>query len=144
MVKKLTPKLNYATSFDISFNNRAEQEGIYDGVAYPDERVLTSSAFDYVDSNDTVWTICFMEDDALGNITIYTYLNGVKYVINNKIGTINYTTGRVTITNLKTSSYVNNISIFLTTLNRDIIASKNMILLIDPNDVSINVTETIK
>jgi hypothetical protein len=144
LVKKLTPKLNYATSFDISFNNRAEQEGIYDGVAYPDERVLTSSAFDYVDSNDTVWTICFMEDDALGNITIYTYLNGVKYVINNKIGTINYTTGRVTITNLKTSSYVNNISIFLTTLNRDIIASKNMILLIDPNDVSINVTETIK
>jgi hypothetical protein len=144
LVKKLTPKLNYATSFDISFNNRAEQEGLYDGVAYPDERVLTSSAFDYVDSNDTVWTICFMEDDALGNIIIYTYLNGVKYVINNKIGTINYTTGRVTITNLKTSSYVNNISIFLTTLNRDIIASKNMILLIDPNDVSINVTETIK
>jgi hypothetical protein len=144
LIKKIAPKLNYATSFDISFNNRAEQEGIYDGVAYPDERVLTSSSFNYIDNDNVVWSICFMEDDSLGNIIIYSYINNKKYIINHNIGTIDYLTGRVIITNLKVSEYVNNISLYLTTLNRDIISSKNMILIIDPNDVIINVLETVK
>jgi hypothetical protein len=68
LVKRLSPVLNYATSFDIQFNNRAEQEGVYNGVAYPDERVLSSSSFTYVDSNDILWPLSFLEDDALGNV----------------------------------------------------------------------------
>lgn len=144
LIKKVTPRLNFATSFDIQFNNRPEQEGIYDGVAYPDERVLSSSAFTYVDSNNNIWPISFMEDDALGNIIVFTYLNGKKYIINNSIGSIDYVTGRVIISNLKVSDYVNNISLFLSTLNKDIIASKNMVLIIDPNDVTVNVIETVK
>lgn len=145
LVKKITPKLNYATSYDIQFNNVAEQEGIYDGVAYPDERVFTSSDFSYVDSEDVVWPICFLEDDALGNIVVYTYLNtGVKYVINGKVGSIDYSNGRVVLTNFKTSSYTNHISLRLTILNKDLIASKNMILSIDPEDVTVNVIETLK
>jgi hypothetical protein len=71
-------------------------------------------------------------------------VNGSKYIINSNIGTIDYVTGRVIITNLKTSEYVNNISLYLSTLNKDIIASKNMILIIDPNDVTVNVIETVK
>lgn len=144
LTKKITPKLNFATSFDISFNNAAEQEGVYDGVAYPDERVLSSTAFTYIDNDNNVWPISFMEDDALGNIIIYKFINNQKYVINNKVGSIDYSTGRVSITNLKVSEYVNNISLYLSTLNRDIIASKNMILIIDPNDIEINVKETVK
>lgn len=144
LIKKIAPKLNFATSFDISFNNAAEQEGVYDGVAYPDERVLSSTAFTYIDNDNNVWPISFMEDDALGNIIVYKFINNEKYVINDSIGSINYTTGRVTITNLKVSEYVNNISLYLSTLNKDIIASKNMILTIDPNDIEISVKETVK
>lgn len=145
VLKKITPKLQYATSYDIRFNNPAEQEGIYDGVAYPDERVLTSTEFSYIDSSDTVWPICFIEDDALGNLIVFTYLTtGSKYIINSNIGSIDYSTGRVVITNLKTSNYVNHITLRLSTLNKDIIASKNMILTIDPEDITVNVIETLK
>lgn len=145
LLKKITPKLNYATSYDIQFNNVAEQEGVYDGVAYPDERVLTSTDFAYVDADDVIWPICYIEDDALGNLIVYTYTTGgTKYIVNSNIGSINYSTGRVIVTNLKTSSYVNHISLKMTTLNKDIIASKNMILTIDPEDISINVIETMK
>lgn len=143
MIKKISPKLNFATSYEISFNNRAEQEGVYGGVAYPDERVFTSSVFDYVDSDNTIWGSCYLEDDALGNVIVYTYINGVKFVVNTAIGTINYITGRVIITNLKASSYINNISLYLTTQNKDIIATKNMILMISAEDVTVDAIETV-
>jgi hypothetical protein len=145
LVKKISPKLSYATSYDIQFNNPAEQEGSYDGVAYPDERVFTSSDFTYVDSDDVLWPVSYIEDDALGNLIVYTYSStGTKYIINTKIGSIDYSSGRVIITNLKTASYVNHISLKMTTVNKDIIASKNMILGIDPEDITVNVIETLK
>jgi hypothetical protein len=143
IVKKISPKLNFQTSYDIRFNNKPEQEGVYNGIAYPDERVFTSTAFDYVDSSDVIWSNCYLEDDAIGNIILYTYINGVKYVVNSAIGTIDYVTGRVIITNLKTSSYINSIALELSTQNKDIISTKNMILLIEAEDVSIEVIETV-
>ncbi len=144
IVKRLTPKLLFATSFDIRFNNGAEQEGFYDGVAYPDQRVLSSTVFSYVDDDDNVYPNCYLEDDALGNVIVYTFLKGVKTVLDPTIGLIDYNTGRVTLTNLKTSFYNSYIELSLTTKNKDIIASKNMVLLIDPVDVNIDIIETIR
>ena len=153
IIKKISPVLNSNTSFDIQFNNIAEQEGIYDGVAYPDERVFTSSSFTYVDTDDIEWPFSYLEDDPAygltqntntGKIKVYTYINGRKYFINEDTGSINYTTGRVILTNFKTSSYSGNISLYLTSLNKDIIATKNMVLLIDANDVTINIIEQLK
>lgn len=144
IIKIITPKLLFATSFDIRFNNGAEQEGVYNGVAYPDERVLNSTSFSYVDEENNIYPNCFLEDDALGNILVYTFLKGVKTVLKQSIGSINYETGSVVLTNLKTSYYDQYIQISLTTRNKDIIASKNMVLLIDPIDVIINIIETIR
>jgi hypothetical protein len=50
----------------------------------------------------------------------------------------------VTISNLKTADYDGYIELSLTTKNKDIIASKNVVLLIDPVDVNIEIIETIK
>jgi hypothetical protein len=144
IVKRLTPKLLFATSFDIRFNNGAEQEGLYDGVAYPDQRVLSSTGFSYVDEDDNIYPNCYLEDDALGNVIVYTFLKGIKTVLDPTIGLIDYNTGRVSLTNLKTSFYNGYIELSLTTKNKDIIASKNMVLLIDPVDVNIDIIETIR
>ncbi len=144
IVKRLTPKLLFATSFDIRFNNGAEQEGYYNGVAYPDERVLGSTSFSYVDEDDNIYPNCYLEDDAVGNVIVYTYLKGVRTVLKADIGTIDYNTGMVTISNLKTADYDGYIELSLTTKNKDIIASKNVVLLIDPVDVNIEIIETIK
>jgi len=153
IIKKISPVLSSNTSFDIQFNNVAEQEGVFDGVAYPDERVFTSSSFTYVDADDNEWPFSYLEDDPAygltqntntGKIKVYTYINGKRYFINEDTGSINYTTGRVILTNFKTSFYLGDISLYLTSLNKDIIATKNMVLLIDANDVTINVIEQLK
>jgi hypothetical protein len=152
LVKKISPTYNFATSYDIYFNNVAEQEGIYDGVAYPDERVFTSSTFTYIDEDNVEWPNSYLEDNPAptingkpGDIEVYTFLNGKKTIINRSIGTIEYSTGYVKISNLKTSSYNDgNISLFLTTLNKDILANQNMILLIDASDIQVNVIEYLK
>jgi hypothetical protein len=71
-------------------------------------------------------------------------LKGIKTILKTNIGIINYETGAVSITNLKTSYYNSYIELSLTTKNKDIIASKNMVLLIDPVDVNIDIIETIR
>jgi len=144
IIKRLTPKLLFATSYDVRFNNGAMQEGYYNGIAYPDDRVLASTSFSYVDDEDNIYPNCYLEDDALGNVIVYTFLKGIKTVLNSTIGLIDYDTGSVALTNLKTSYYNGYIELSLTTKNKDIIASKNMVLLIDPVDVNIEIIETIK
>lgn len=152
IAKRISPKLLYATSYDINFNNGAEQEGLYEGVAYPDERVLNSSSFTYVDEGGNLWPLSYIEDNParsltqpdFGDIEVYTYSQGKKFILKNSIGYIQYSTGRVVLSNLVVSDYMGYISIFLSPKNKDIIANKNQIILTDPNDVSINVIETVR
>lgn len=144
IIKRINPKLNFATSYSIPFNNPAELEGVYSGIAYPDERVFNSSAFSYIDEKDNIIPNCYMEDDAIGNIIVYTYVRGVKTVLKPNIGVINYETGTVSLSNLKSSYYGNFIKLELKTRNKDIIATKNMVLVIEPEDVTIDVIETIR
>jgi hypothetical protein len=144
LVKRINPKIDFATSYDIRFNNPAELEGVYAGIAYPDDRVLMSSSFSYINERNEVTPNCYIEDDAVGNLIVYTYIKGLKTVLNNAIGNINYETGAVSITNLKTRDYGNYITLELSTRNKDIIASKNMVLVIEAEDISINVIETLK
>ena len=62
MIKRLTPALNYATSYVIDFANKPEREGLYYGKVYPDERILRSSSFTYVDSAGVEYPNAFLED----------------------------------------------------------------------------------
>ena len=144
IVKKISPKLYFATSYVVEFNNKCEQEGYYDGIAYPDDRVFTSSTFSYVDADDVVWSQAALEDDALGNILVYVFQNNKKVIVNPNIGSINYDTGKVTLNGLKAAEYITNISLYLMPKNKDIVSSKNMILLIEPSDIKITVQETTK
>lgn len=144
IIKRLTPQLNYATSYVINFNNAPEREGYYNGVVFVDERVLTSSIFTYVDTNGVSYPLSYLQDNGAGVVVLYSTINNVLTVVNSDIGSINYDTGKVTIKNLITSEYGNYISLYLTPQNKDIIASQNMILLLEPNDINTNVIETVK
>ncbi|CAB4162792.1 baseplate wedge subunit [uncultured Caudovirales phage] len=134
MAKRISPKLGYSTTYTINFNNKTQS-------IYP---VITSSAFTYIDSNGTSYESVRIEDDANGNIIAYNYINGIKTILNSSLGSIDYETGRLILNDLLTTSYGNYISIYLKPLNKDIIASKNMILLIESSDVTINIIETLK
>ena len=144
IIKRLSPLLNYPTSYVIDFNNMPEREGYYNGVAFVDERVLVSSEFTYATTDGTQYPLSYMQDDGTGNIVVYALIDNVITAVNTSIGTIDYSTGRVTIKELLTASYDNYISLYMTPQNKDIIAKQNMILILEASDITANVIETIR
>ena len=150
VIKRITPLLNYSSTFQIEFNNPTEQEdrnklvGYNGGIPFYDEPVITSSGFTYVDENGVSWTNSYLRDDNYGTIVVYTNLNNIFTILNNSIGTVDYKTGLVNLTNLTTSYYGNYISIYMSTANKDILINRDKILVIDLNDVSINIIPTQK
>lgn len=156
IIKRIAPLLNYASSFVIDYNNAPELEGIYNGSVYPDERVLDSSLFTYVDEEGVEYPGAFLEDEPVaatpffGRINVCHIVNNSKFVIKQEIGNICYRTsangpaGRVTLRNLKVSSYTNTIDIYLVPSEKDVIANKNMVLMLDSKDINVNVIETVR
>ena len=149
IAKRLTPKLYYPTSYVIDYNNSAESEheaiaGYAIHTLFSDEPMITSSSFTYVMPDGAEYTQSFIRDDNIGGLVVYTVLGGVFTVLNNNVGTVNYSTGIVAINNLITAYYDNHISLYLNPLNKDIVVNKDKILLIDLADVSVNLIETLK
>ena len=72
--------------------------------------------------------------------SVYSYINKKFIILNSNIGTVDYTTGHIKINNLRTSLYDNYISIYMVPMNKDVMINQDKILLIDPADVTINVT----
>lgn len=148
--KRISPKLNYATSYVLYFNNSAEIEkpaAGYDPAKQPrfyDEPMLESSSFTYVTDNGATYEYCYMRDDNFGVVVIYTYINNVFTILKDKAGNIDYVNGIVKINNLLTSYYENHISIYIHPMNKDIIVSKDKIIIIDLADVTVNVIPTQK
>lgn len=134
IAKRISPKIGYSTTYTIDFNNQSQS-------LYP---VITSSAFTYVGSDGTGYEASRIEDDGNGIIRVYNYINGIKAILNSSFGTVDYTSGRVVLNNLLTTEYGNYISIYFKPLNKDILASRNMILLVESSDVTINIIETLK
>lgn len=136
MVKKIAPKTNFLNFYDIDFGNQAHSN-------IHNHPVLESTFFTYITADGTNYPFSKMKDDNNGNIIVYTTINN-NLVILDTIGTINYTTGKVTISNFNVASYDTSIDIHYYTLEKDIFIKKSQILLIDTNDVTINVVEEIK
>ena len=148
IIKKIAPKLYYSTPFSLFFNNAAEVEEISPGYSrttpFVDEPVLTSSSFTYVSDDGIEYPFCRFRDDNFGTIVIYVMVSGVFTILKADAGLIDYTTGEVFLKEFKTSYYDTNISITMVPSNKDIIASQNKIIVIDPNDIDVTIIETVK
>lgn len=95
---------------------------------------ITSSQF----SIDGV--LVTMQDDGQGNILAITASSASRRVFKRNMGTVNYTTGVVKLSNFIISSYVgDSIRIIANTKNKDIKAPKERILIVRPSDISVSV-----
>jgi hypothetical protein len=95
---------------------------------------ITSSQF----SIDGV--LVTMQDDGQGNILAITASSATRRVFKRNLGTVNYTTGVVKLSNFIVSSYVgDSIRILANTKNKDIKAPKERILIVRPSDISVSV-----
>ena len=101
---------------------------------------LISSRFSYNASDGKVYDLSFFEDDANGNVLLYAPINDEILPIET-VGSINYLTGEITLNNINLADYTNYISLYIRSRFKDIFASQNKIIVIDPSDVSVSVIE---
>lgn len=134
--KRIEAELNITRSYTIKFNNALLHP--FDGY----EPILSSSEFTY-DVSGTEET-CFLDDDGYGNVRIFTLVNDTKTIVDAEIGSVNYTTGEVELSNFKpisTEEEDSIIKITVSPLNQNINTIRNMILLIDDDDITVQASQ---
>ena len=137
--KRLVPIFNAPNPYVMKFGN--ELQVFAPGSS---ETTLTSSYFTYLSPNSVAQKYSFLEDNGQGSIMIY-YIDsaGTKRITKSDLGTINYETGEVILTNFSpiASDLETHIKIIARPRYNNIIGERNQILIIDKNDpssVSIN------
>ena len=139
--KTFTPTLNSSTRYDIYFRNSIynPHTGHKSGVG----GVIATSGFK-VDGDTT--NVYYLDDDGSGNIRRYYFAGTVRTYVNNTQGTVNYTTGQITINSLNISSVENIrgasstvIEVTVESASNDIVPVRDQILEIDTANSIINV-----
>jgi len=100
--KQFSPTLNSSTKYDIYFRNSLYNP--VSGYNASQGGILESSGFKV--SGDTTNTY-FLDDDGAGNVRRYRFLGGTRSYINNTQGTINYSTGQITLNSLNITTIEN-------------------------------------
>jgi hypothetical protein len=151
LVKRITPLLNSNAVYSIELNNElynqqdpinSDEHITFYGSLYEthfDHASVISSRFTFNYQNVS-YPLSYFEDDSLGNIDVYVP-SGEKIIKLLNIGTVDYTTGIINISNLNLSFYENYVSIYCKSLSKDLYANQNKIILIEPSDVNITMTE---
>ena len=153
IIKRISPKLNFTTSFELEFNNviyydntiynsGIEHAALHDSELdmHIDHASIFSTFFTYNAKDGNTYNFCFFEDkDSIVNV--YTIV-GEEIILVEEVGTVDYLNGKVILNDINIASYDNYVSIYARPRDKDILSSKNKIVLIDSNDVNISVTET--
>ena len=136
--KSFTPTLNSSTRYDIYFRN-----AIYNPHS-GHQAILSSTGFTVAGNTN----VMFLDDDSLGNVRRYFLSSGIKTYVNNAQGTINYSTGQITIVSLNVSSVSNIrgatssvIELTVTPSSNDVVPVRNQILEIDIANSNVTVSE---
>lgn len=130
-----TPGTKFISNW--SFENQLYSENVRYVLPVGHEPIVSSSNFVYNGYD------AFIQDDGVGNLSVYTISSDNTYTSLARVGTVNYDTGEINITNLVVDSYVGDyIRIYAKPENADITTLTNKILLIDNGDISITVVGT--
>ena len=138
--KTFTPTLSASTRYDIYFRN-----GIFNPHAGHKSGmggVITTSGFK-VPNDDKIY---FLDDDGNGNIRRYYFVGAVRTYVNTTQGTVNYTTGQITINSLTVASIENIrgasstvVEVTVEPASYDIVPVRDQILEIDTANSTITV-----
>lgn len=141
--KKILPRLSVPQNINLDFNFPIEQtDYVSNETAFvtssarhevKDTRAIHSTFFRYNGEK------CLIEDDGAGKLRIVKEEGGYHYVIR-EVGTVNYNTGEIKLTNFTLDLYDGNyFKIYVSPKNKDIIGSRNEILSIEPDEVLVTV-----
>jgi hypothetical protein len=130
IIKRYAPPKNMqvTTSFTYGAPLATNRNDVY---------TLESSYFTYTFGDADFYVR--MRDDGRGNINLYQYVNNKEVAVGLTVGTVNYTTGAVQINGLNIKDYLGYINIYVRPQDRDFIISRNQMLLVDAEDITVNV-----
>ena len=138
MRKPFTPTLSSSTKYNVYFRN-----AIYNPHS-GHQSVITSTGFKVAGNNNEM----FFDDDGAGNLRVYYLVSGIKTYHNSTQGTIDYSTGQITINSLNVASISNIrgsassvIEITAVPSCNDIVPVRDQILEIDVSNSIVNVSE---
>ena len=131
------PILNFATSPSFSFESALVQPYPFDAISgFSTFKPATESTKFTVDG-----TLVTAKDDGNGNIMLVTANTDVESVFKSSVGTVNYSTGAIKLSNLNISSFENKaIKFIANSVNKDIRPPKDRILVIRGEDVTVTVS----
>ena len=139
--KSFTPTLLSSNKYDIYFRNSLFNP--HTGHNTIAGGILSSTGFK-IDGNDNEM---FLDDDGSGSARLYYLSSGIRTYINNTQGTINYTSGQITINSLNVASISNIrgttstvIELTVTPDSNDIVPVRDQIVEIDVTNSGITVT----
>lgn len=135
LIKRLTPTINYPTSFEIDWRNTLRNSA--------DTYCLKSSTFTFVSAIGAYYENAFLQDDGEGNIDVWAPVNGRDQIVGVDIGLIDYDAGTTSIKMLLTSDYTNHISLMVKPVSKDIIMDQKNVLMLDLADVTVEMTEKV-
>jgi len=139
--KNFSPTLLSSTKYDIYFRNALFNP--HSGHNTAAGGILSSTGFK-IDGNDNEM---FLDDDGEGNIRLYLLSSGIRTYVNNTQGTINYSTGQITLNSLNVASISNIrgststvIELTVTPNSNDVVPVRDQIVEIDIANSNITVT----
>ena len=140
--KSFTPTLASSNAYNIYFRNSLYNP--HSGHNSTGGGILSSTGFKVTGSDFEM----FLDEDGNGNVRRYYLVSGVKTYANNTQGTIDYTTGRVTLNSLNVASVSNIrgaastvIEITVTPNSNDVVPVRDQIVEIDVANSLITVEE---
>ena len=138
--KNFTPTLLSSNKYDIYFRNALFNP--HSGHNSASGGILSSTGFK-IDGNDNEM---FLDDDGSGNVRLYYLASGIRTYVNETQGTIDYTTGQITLNSLNVASISNirgatstTIELTVTPNSNDIVPVRDQIIEIDTSNSIITV-----
>jgi len=140
--KNFTPTIGSSTRYDVYFRNSLYNP--HSGHKSASGGILSSTGFKVTGDTTTVY---YLDDDGIGNVRRFYFVGSVRTYVNNTQGTIDYSTGQITINSLNVSN-VENIRGAASTVieltvqpnSNDIVPVRDQILEIDTANSSITVS----
>ena len=139
--KTFQPIISTSSKYSIYFRNALYNP--HSGHMSSSGGILSSSGFK-VDGNDNE---CFFDDDGAGNVRLYYQASGVKNYLNSTQGTIDYSTGAITLNSMNIASISNIdgatstvIQLTVTPSSNDVVPVRDQIIEMDVPNSSITVT----
>ena len=132
--KNITPVPGVPTEYSIKFENAL----LHPSNNYPSS--ISSTSFTYLDNTTNTNVTAYLQEKN-GIVQIYKIQDSTKVVITDNAGTINYTTGKIVLSNFNPVSVTNTtLEITATPASNNIAPSKNTLLSINSGDITITTT----